>query len=81
NADLFEWIEPMAGPVMLVRIKQPLETHGFTRRLVEEEGVLLIPCTTCFGMREGYLRLGLGSDPEVFDSGLKRTARFLRSNL
>ena len=80
NQGAFEWIEPQGGVVMLLKLKLKLAAERFARELVESENVLLIPCDHCFGMPEGYLRLGLGSDPELFRQGLRGVTRYINLN-
>jgi len=66
----FGWIAPDAGQVMLIRLKSDTDTDSFARELATKVNVLLIPCTTCFDMSKGYLRLGLGGEPSRFSEGL-----------
>jgi aspartate/methionine/tyrosine aminotransferase len=76
--ELFDRVEPDAGQVMLIRLKRDMDTELFARELALKAAVLLIPCTTCFEMGQGYLRLGLGGEPSRFAEGLKRLSDFLR---
>ena len=73
----FDWIDPDAGQLMLLRLKRDVDTDRFARLLASEASVLLIPCTSCFEMPRGYLRLGLGSEPSKFAEGLNRLHKFL----
>ena len=77
----FDWIDPDAGQLMLLRMKRDVDTDRFARSLAAEASVLLIPCTSCFGMPRGYLRLGLGGEPSKFAEGLNRVDRFLRKSV
>jgi aspartate/methionine/tyrosine aminotransferase len=77
----FDWVRPDAGQVMLIRLKSEMDTDLFARELASKAGVLLIPCTTCFNMGPGYLRLGLGGEPSRFSEGLARLSDFLRATL
>ena len=74
----FDWVRPDGGQAMLVRLKSEMETELFARELALKAAVLLIPCTTCFDMEHGYLRLGLGGEPSRFGEGLARLSDFLR---
>lgn len=78
HSEFFDWVEPDAGQVMLIRLKSDMDTELFARELALKAAVLLIPCTTCFEMGHGYLRLGLGGDPTRFSEGLARLSNFLR---
>lgn len=73
----FDWIEPQAGLTMLLKLKREVNTDQFVRELANEKKVFLIPCSTTFGMSEGYLRLGLGTDHNVLVSGLKHLSDFI----
>ena len=75
--DYFETVIPDAGQLMLIRLKGDIDTEEFVRELATKALVLLIPCTTCFDMPQGYLRLGLGMEPSRFTQGLERLSDFL----
>ena len=47
------------------------------KQLLKEKGIFFVP-GSCFD-KEGYMRLGLGQDPENFQAGLKELALFLKS--
>jgi aspartate/methionine/tyrosine aminotransferase len=79
RTDLFDWIEPQGGLVFLVRLKLNVNTEAFVRDLAAEERVFVVPCATTFDMPEGYLRVGLGTDPTRFDEALQRIDRYLES--
>lgn len=74
----FETVVPDAGQLMLIRLKRDIDTEQFARELAAKASVLLIPCTTCFDMPKGYLRLGLGMEPSRFKEGLDRLSNFLK---
>ncbi|MGZ5434534.1 MAG: pyridoxal phosphate-dependent aminotransferase [Pyrinomonadaceae bacterium] len=78
HEDWLEWIEPQGGLVMLVKLRQVTNTDEFVRRLAHEQRVFLIPCSTTFGMPEGYVRLGLGTASEILVEGLDRISEFLK---
>ena len=76
------WIPPQAGLVMLLRLKKVKDrakAAQFVRQLAEKYKVFLVPCDEAFGLPEGYLRLGLGSDPKKFSKGLQVISQYLRS--
>jgi aspartate/methionine/tyrosine aminotransferase len=77
HRDIFDWHRPQAGLVMLIRLKSQVNTAAFARDLAITAKLLLIPCTTCFEMPKGYIRLGLGSEPEYFHEGLDKLDRYL----
>jgi len=79
HADRFDWFPPRAGLLAFPRIRggSPVDSREFCRRLLEAEGVFLVP-GWAFEM-EGHFRIGIGEGPEVFDTGLERFERFLRS--
>jgi aspartate/methionine/tyrosine aminotransferase len=79
RTDQFDWVEPQGGLVMLVRVKLTVNTEWFIRDLAAVEKVFVVPCDTTFDMPKGYLRLGLGTDPEKFAEALQRIARYLES--
>lgn len=77
HREVFGWVEPQAGLTMLLKLKREVNTDGFVRELANEKKVFLIPCSTTFGMSEGYLRLGLGTDHNVLTSGLSQLSDFI----
>ncbi|MGA9771709.1 MAG: pyridoxal phosphate-dependent aminotransferase [Blastocatellia bacterium] len=80
HQEFFDWVNPMAGLVMLLRLKIAVDTEKFARHLAENLHVFLLPCTVGFGMEEGYLRLGLGRDPEDLRKGLDLISQYLHSD-
>ncbi len=79
HEEFFAAIEPQAGLVMLLRLKLPVDTTEFIRDVAHNQRVFLIPCTSCFGMPNGYIRLGIGGDPGRFAEGLSRLSAYVRS--
>lgn len=77
HQEVFGWVEPQAGLTMLLKLKREVNTDGFVRELANEKKVFLIPCSTTFGMSEGYLRLGLGTGHNVLTSGLSQLSDFI----
>lgn len=70
---LFDFTEPDGGCVCFVRYKGEYGVEEFTRRLVEEAGILLLPSSIYRSdvgqVPEDYFRLGLGRSfvPEAID--------------
>lgn len=82
---LSEWIahEPRVSLVLphlvstsCVKVDVDMSTREFCLRLLEEEGVLLVP-GSAFGV-EGYCRLGYCCAPDVLEAGLTRMSAFLK---
>lgn len=69
----FEWIRPRAGTVAFPRLLQE-DADAFAARLVEAEGVLLLP-GSCFDLPGPHFRVGLGR--RNFKEGLGRLAAFV----
>lgn len=80
HEEFLAWTVPQAGTVMLLRLRSAVDTERFARDLAQSRRVFLVPCTTGFGMPEGYLRLGLGGDPAEFKDGLEELSAHLNSN-
>ncbi len=76
NDDLVCWTPPRGGLLALMRYELDVPSLELANRLAENYGVMLAP-GSAFGY-EGYLRIGIGNDPEVFAEGLRQTARCLR---
>lgn len=55
----FRWGRPRAGSVAFPRLTAPISVERFVERLVEEEGVLLLPGTR-FGHPGNHFRIGFG---------------------
>jgi aspartate/methionine/tyrosine aminotransferase len=61
-ADRFSWVRPRAGSVGFPRLTVPgVAVAAWAERLVEEEGVLLMPGST-FGFGGNHFRIGLGRE-------------------
>lgn len=75
HAEHFDWLRPRGGVVSFPRLRRCTDSEAFCRRLIEQEGVLLVP-GSAFEM-EGHVRLGIGEDPEVVAAGLEGISRFL----
>jgi aspartate/methionine/tyrosine aminotransferase len=55
-----------------MRYNLDVPSHELANRLASEYSVMLAP-GSAFGF-EGYLRIGIGQTPRVFDEGLRRAA-------
>lgn len=69
------YVKPAAGTTALLRYDAPLSSEQFCTRLIEAEGVLLVP-GSAFDT-EGAVRIGYANDPAVLTAGLERTSAFL----
>jgi aspartate/methionine/tyrosine aminotransferase len=58
QTDLFDWREPLAGPIVFARLNQG-QADEFCRQAVQEAGVMLVP-STLFDFGNSHLRFGLG---------------------
>ncbi|HEX2280125.1 MAG TPA: aminotransferase class I/II-fold pyridoxal phosphate-dependent enzyme [Thermomicrobiales bacterium] len=76
NADLVSWTPPRGGILAMMKYHLDLPSLELANRLAEDYSVMLAP-GSAFGY-EGYLRIGVGNDPEVFAEGLRQTASCLR---
>jgi aspartate/methionine/tyrosine aminotransferase len=72
--EFFEWIPPQAGSICFPRWKGNPPVEDLAERLVQEEGVLLLPGSV-YETPGGYFRLGLGR--MNFTEGLERLRRFV----
>ena len=76
NADLVSWTPPRGGILALMKYHLDLPSLELANHLAEDYSVMLAP-GSAFGY-EGYLRIGVGNDPEIFAEGLRQTASCLR---
>jgi aspartate/methionine/tyrosine aminotransferase len=64
HPDIFDWMEPDGGCVSFIRYKGANGVEEFTRRLVEEAGVLLLPSSIYTSevsdVPRNHFRIGLG---------------------
>jgi len=70
-------VRPASGTTALLRFEASMSSETFCLRLLEAEGVLLVP-GSAFGI-EGVVRIGFANEPPVLVSGLERTSVFLAS--
>ena len=73
----FSCVIPKEGTVAFLQIHGMKDSESMAKRLLKEKGIFFVP-GSCFD-KEGYMRLGLGQDPENFQAGLKELALFLKS--
>jgi aspartate/methionine/tyrosine aminotransferase len=67
--------------MMLLKLKGIEDTKAFVKRLAQQRNVFLVPATWAFEIEPGYLRLGLGLNPQIFKEGLERLdAHFMSSS-
>jgi aspartate/methionine/tyrosine aminotransferase len=72
HADRFSWVRPRGGSIGFPRLLDAEPVDAFAARLVEAEGVLLLPGSQ-FGFEGNHFRIGLGREdlPEAL-AGLER---------
>jgi aspartate/methionine/tyrosine aminotransferase len=73
----FRLVPPRAGAIAYPRYSWPVNSTRLMERLRDEQSVLVVPGDQ-FGM-DGFLRLGLGNEPEDVRAGLDRIDRVLDS--
>jgi aspartate/methionine/tyrosine aminotransferase len=73
----FRLVAPRAGAISYPRYSWPINSTKLMERLRDEQGVLVVPGDQ-FGM-DGFLRIGLGSEPAEMQTGLTRMDRVLDS--
>jgi aspartate/methionine/tyrosine aminotransferase len=76
HADLVSWTRPRAGLLALMRYHLEIPSLELSNKLAAEYSVMLAP-GSAFGF-EGYLRIGIGQTPRIFEEGLSRTAACLK---
>jgi aspartate/methionine/tyrosine aminotransferase len=77
NANLVSWTPPRGGLLALMKYEIDLPSLDLSNHLAEDYSVMLAP-GSAFGF-EGYLRIGVGTAPQIFAEGLRQTARCLRN--
>jgi aspartate/methionine/tyrosine aminotransferase len=70
-------VPPRAGAIAYPRYSWPIGSMALMERLRDEQGVLVVPAAQ-FGM-EGFLRIGLGNEPQDLTGGLEAIGRVLRT--
>jgi len=70
------WVRPAAGVCAFPRLDGVADVDAFCRRLIADDGVLLVP-GSCFGRPE-HARLGFGGASRDLEEGLRRLGEALR---
>lgn len=73
----FRLVPPRAGAIAYPRYSWPINSTKLMERLKDEQSLLVVPGDQ-FGM-DGYLRIGLGNEPEEVKAGLASMDRVLES--
>ncbi|MFN8619424.1 MAG: aminotransferase class I/II-fold pyridoxal phosphate-dependent enzyme [Chloroflexota bacterium] len=71
------WVRPASGTTAVLRIGAGMASEELCTRLVETEGVMLVP-GSAFDL-EGTVRIGYANDAAVLTAGLERMSAFLAS--
>jgi aspartate/methionine/tyrosine aminotransferase len=72
HADRFSWVRPRGGSIGFPRLLDDEPIDAFAGRLVEAEGVLLLP-GSAFGFEGNHFRIGFGrEDLPAAVAGLER---------
>jgi aspartate/methionine/tyrosine aminotransferase len=71
-----DWTPPRGGLLALMRYHLDIPSNELADRLADEYSVMLAP-GSAFGY-EHYLRVGIGTRPDIFAEGLARTAACFR---
>ena len=75
RADFMSWTPPRGGLLALLKYDLPIASLELADRLATEYSVMLAP-GSAFGY-EHHLRLGIGQRPDIFEAGLRETAKCL----
>jgi LL-diaminopimelate aminotransferase len=75
----FEVASPSAAMYLWVRLPAELESGPFSRRALEEFGVVTLPGSAFGPAGEGYFRIALTVSPERLREGVARIARALEA--
>jgi aspartate/methionine/tyrosine aminotransferase len=77
NHDYVEWVRPKGGVTAFLRLCDVPDVDAFCHRLVQSDGVLLVP-GSCFN-RPQHVRLGFGGPASELKEGLARLSTRLRA--
>ena len=77
DQDIFDCVIPENGTVCFLEIKGMTDSVKTAQYLLKEHGIFFVP-GACFD-QEGFMRLGLGQDPNQFKEGLIRLFDILKS--
>ncbi|PGG97779.1 hypothetical protein GX51_07161 [Blastomyces parvus] len=85
-----DWVKPVGGTVAFVRFSKmgkPVDDVDFCKKLLEKEGVLVVPGSVCFGNGggdgdekdyKGYVRIGFAMETQALERGLEGLKAFLK---
>ncbi|EEH45154.2 uncharacterized protein PADG_01304 [Paracoccidioides brasiliensis Pb18] len=85
-----DWVKPVGASVAFVRFSKmgkPVDDVEFCERLLEKEGVLVVPGNLCFGNRDengngrdfkGYVRIGFVGETKTLEGALEGLRAFMR---
>ncbi|EQL35005.1 hypothetical protein BDFG_03226 [Blastomyces dermatitidis ATCC 26199] len=87
-----EWVKPVGGTVAFVRFSKmgkPVDDVEFCEKLLEKEGVLVVPGSVCFGNGDGdgdgdvkdyrgYVRIGFVMETQALERALEGLKGFLQ---
>lgn len=76
HSSIFSFVPPKAGSTALVGLNVNESSMGFSKRLVEETGVLVVPAEL-FDIEGKYIRIGFGRDN--FADALEKLDHFILS--
>jgi capreomycidine synthase len=77
NHDYVEWVRPKGGVTAFLRLCDVPDVDAFCHRLVQSDGVLLVP-GSCFN-RPQHVRLGFGGPASELKEGLARLSTRLHA--
>ncbi|KAK5064406.1 hypothetical protein LTR84_000239 [Exophiala bonariae] len=85
NSDMCSWTKPTAGSTAFIKLSlngQPIDDVEFCNRILDEDGVLLMPGSLCFREGEetdmgGYVRVHFTHFPDKTRKALDAWDRFL----
>ena len=79
-----EWVKPVAGTTAFIKISKmgsPVNDVVFCEKLMEDEGVMLVPGSRCFGDGKdfkGFVRFGFCCETNVLEEGLEKLELFMQ---
>lgn len=76
--DDFSFVAPQAGGMAFVKYGYDINSSLLSQQLRREKSVFILP-GDCFGL-DGYLRLGIGQDPHIFQKGLELFGEFINKH-
>jgi len=79
HRDDAEWVEPDGGLIAFVRCHRNVESVELAGRLLDEQGVMVVPGRVFGEEWDRWLRIGMGDDQDRFQKGLDRLGEMLDS--